>query len=584
MDLIIGGRKAVIKEGSSFEYVAENRSFSDADDYTLSITLPLAGCPENLSIFGHIGRMDADSRYVVLEASLVDRDFFKSGVVTVVESTDVDVKVQFLEGRSVQNFLTTFDDIYINELQLGSYPSSSLPQYTSTYLSDISHGVSQVALPWVNDSSDGFVNNEMVTDKDGYLVWSDSTAEIGKLSFQPYLIFIAKQICRAIGYSFDLSQWENSPEVYLLVCNTLPASWDIPQYARALPHWSVTEFFEELEKILVCEIDINHRTRQISLNMCANLEMERSVKLDNVVDAFTAESSYRDELCRFKGTANLSYRDRGDSQWQYEDCQWLVDLIRSEGKYILEFDNYLEHARWHFQKFGALGTVTGKDRERGSDWGSLFYMREEDEYGLYKVEYGNLKTYPNMYFYRYMQVNRFGPVVYDPDSDNTIELGFLPARVDTTDDEHGYCLFLSPSGFSEQEDVDSEGIRQPAAYSSLLKGEPDSSAEYYDKILLAYWDGHSANDLTSSYSGAQLPPCPFVDSRFSLKNRYAGYMDGIKVNPREKLKVSWLSSSIPDVRSIFHIRGKRYLCEKITATFTENGMSQLLKGEFYPIV
>ena len=40
---------------------------------------------------------------------------------------------------------------------------------------------------------------------------------------------------------------------------------------------------------------------------------------------------------------------------------------------------------------------------------------------------------------------------------------------------------------------------------------------------------------------------------------------------------------IPDVRSVFLIRGKRYICEKITATFTENGMSQLLKGVFYPI-
>ena len=39
-----------------------------------------------------------------------------------------------------------------------------------------------------------------------------------------------------------------------------------------------------------------------------------------------------------------------------------------------------------------------------------------------------------------------------------------------------------------------------------------------------------------------------------------------------------------DVRSVFHIRGKRYICEKITATFTEkNGMSQLLKGVFYPM-
>ena len=57
-----------------------------------------------------------------------------------------------------------------------------------------------------------------------------------------------------------------------------------------------------------------------------------------------------------------------------------------------------------------------------------------------------------------------------------------------------------------------------------------------------------------------------------------------QIEAKKKFKFSWLSSEIPNARAIFYIRGKRYLCEKITATFTENGMSQLLKGEFYPLV
>ena len=34
----------------------------------------------------------------------------------------------------------------------------------------------------------------------------------------------------------------------------------------------------------------------------------------------------------------------------------------------------------------------------------------------------------------------------------------------------------------------------------------------------------------------------------------------------------------------FGLTRKKYLCEKLTATFTEHGMSQLIKGVFYPIV
>ena len=56
------------------------------------------------------------------------------------------------------------------------------------------------------------------------------------------------------------------------------------------------------------------------------------------------------------------------------------------------------------------------------------------------------------------------------------------------------------------------------------------------------------------------------------------------IEPKMKTTFKFLADNIPDVRSVFLIRGKRYICEKITATFTENGMSQLLKGVFYPIV
>lgn len=157
----------------------------------------------------------------------------------------------------------------------------------------------------------------------------------------------------------------------------------------------------------------------------------------------------------------------------------------------------------------------------------------------------------------------------------------MPACIDYTDSEHGDCPFLAPADFNENEELDADGIRQPVAYSNLLKGEQDSSPVYYDKIYLAYWNGNTS-DQEAGLTPSDL--CPAVDKRFSLDNRYAPYLSGIKINPREKLKISFISSSMPSVRSVFHIKGRRYLCEKITATFTENGMSQLLKGEFYPII
>ena len=67
MILTINGQQAALKKGSSIEYVSENRIFTDADDYSMEIELPLADCPRNLGIFGHPTRKDVDMGDIFFE-------------------------------------------------------------------------------------------------------------------------------------------------------------------------------------------------------------------------------------------------------------------------------------------------------------------------------------------------------------------------------------------------------------------------------------------------------------------------------------------------------------------------------------
>ena len=53
---------------------------------------------------------------------------------------------------------------------------------------------------------------------------------------------------------------------------------------------------------------------------------------------------------------------------------------------------------------------------------------------------------------------------------------------------------------------------------------------------------------------------------------------------RDALYALLIADTIANPRAVFHIRGRKYICEKITVTFTTEGMSQLLKGDFYPMV
>lgn len=575
MNLYIDGKKAVIKSGSSFEYISENRAFTDSDAYTLSITLPMAGCPQNRDIFGNIERMDFNSRIVVLDATIVDGDFCKTGVISVVEATESELKVQFLEGRSVQNFSVDYDAIYINELNLGSYPTT-LPASPSYPTCD--QGADYVPFQWVNDAEERFLNNEI--NGVSSPVWADNTKKEGKLSYMPYLLFIAKKICQATGFSYDFSPWETSDDRFLIICNAIPAAWDAPAIARALPHWSFPEFFAQLERFLVCEFDIDYKKKSISMKYSREVDsLNRVVKIENIVDDFSSDISHKDFLCKYRAASRIHFTDRGDSQWKFESCSWFIEMMMNDPNRVMAFNTVGEYNTWYNQNRAHFGGTT-KDAVRGPNRGKLYHIVENNKFFIWYVIPSDSRYIAGRKpvaecYYRSIPLNRFGDYVYDMDSEETVELKIVPARIDYLSWSRGYAVFLEPAGYSETEEVDEDEIRQPYGYCILKKdNEGDKAPEYYDKLLIAIWDG---NGLYS------YQPCPTVDERLSIVQRYKSYQNGILINPREKIKLKFLSDRIPDVRSVFHIRGRRYLCEKITATFNDDGMSQLMKGEFYPI-
>ncbi len=92
MQIYVNNKLAVLKEGTSFEFVVENRMFSGSDGYTLTITFPLKDCPGNLAIFGHINRADVVARKVIFDCEIRDRGFYKFGSITVTEINESEVK------------------------------------------------------------------------------------------------------------------------------------------------------------------------------------------------------------------------------------------------------------------------------------------------------------------------------------------------------------------------------------------------------------------------------------------------------------------------------------------------------------
>lgn len=602
MEIIVNGKRAIIKSGSTFDYNAENRLFFGRDGYTLSITFPLMDCPQNREIFGFIERLDKAKETTVFECSIIDRHVSLYGSLSIVKVSSREVQGQFAVGKCMQTVSDPFEDTFINDLDLGSYPTVA-----SSGLSPLSaweKNRDEVALPWINTSYPTAPNN-WVDYSAGIYSWDK---EVTALSWMPYLIVIAKRICEAIGYTYSFEEWENSVFRYVLICNVLPASWGMTQYSSVLPRWTVSEFFQKLELFMACEFDFDHKDRSVKMRFSENVVRETATDtIENLVDKYSVDiTNSQSGSCEYIATKRLAYKDVSHELSNFYSCDW----FKPDPYFFKSYDTLEQLIELNKLRVRDLGLVSRYAYGDYLPWGdgssflitlfsdtksALLYAKDVDMYFCFRrigtmPDPGNPKREIDKFVLQ--PVNVFGSGSVEDDNTSTEEIEFVPPCIIDTyvsvTDDRGFMLSMKPNRDFNDETISS----WEAGYTTKLieAGDSGSSSPFYDEIFVAYWDG-TIPELGRT-------PYPFIDSviptqewgivrspfNIRLNKSSSLYRLLPQIIPTQKFKFSWLSSSIPNPRAIFNIRGRRYLCEKITATFTEAGMSQLLKGEFYPIL
>ena len=331
--------------------------------------------------------------------------------------------------------------------------------------------------------------------------------------------------------------------------------------------------------------------------------------LDRIVNEHTVEVTVEDDKCEYQETKNLVYKECDHEMWKFYSCDWFVKSWKEGAVRYNSMRELLDDNRW-------LATWNGSS-QRGSNRDKVLYAADVDAYFIVRSHSRTLAEtmpgwMPNRYNYKMelRPINLFGGRIANDDEDaDQIEIEFVPAWVDETEDKYGRVLFLSFAGYDEnssselsartrdpyerKKEIDAT-LYQPIALQSLAAGEKTKKSEYYDRIYVAWWDG--AMDLAIQ---GKLPH-PYVEDieiqpdwnnlrnvHFSMRlNRFTQARNSSikQIDVKQKATFKFFSDTIPNPRSAFYIHGQRYLCEKITATITENGMSQLLKGVFWPII
>ena len=192
-------------------------------------------------------------------------------------------------------------------------------------------------------------------------------------------------------------------------------------------------------------------------------------------------------------------------------------------------------------------------------------------------------------------MNVFGKKIVDASEEaQEDELRIVPVCIDHTDMYRGDAIFLECGTLGADTDDAEEGEEdQPQAVNTISAGEKEQKDEFFDRIYVAFWDGVKSRTWP-------LLPVPFTDvvtvnqdselietsytMRLKGRRKPSSRASNYEISQRVKFTFKFLvrDGRIPDVRSIFLVHGKRYIAEKITATFSaETGMSQLLKMVCY---
>lgn len=616
MRILVNGKEAVLKEDSSFEYVSENPLFTEAEDYSLEIEFPLKDCPQNILIFGALHVKGVNISTVTFPCEIITESFDKSGILTITGVSKSEVKGQFLEGMSQQNFASALPSIYITDIDFSDYDGSDGTQAS----------ISRV-------TGDGWANMVVWDSEKGKPIYhKEGYAGVGGWTTRHiYLYHLIALVAQKCGFSVDDTVLR-SISMYTKICvvNVVYTVYDrsgydsFPSLARALPHWTVKQFFEEVGNFFgcVCEVSGSKITfksyKQLSPSTAGAGKVNLTVNDDFEVELQSGEDQY-------KGNIGFKLPDDADPD-KVNTCTWLAGksyLYYTSSKTLTEMETTMQAAAWgHWQYVSEL------------QWAKkLLYDISDKNIDLVLTSYKGWNStgydeetqgHPEYIFCEFEPLGQYGS------NDGSVELGIAPCPLKikkiwykpSIDGDMGDTMRSSTYGYrmpvvsvpqdklieyrlndneplKEILDVISDGednevqyyqqlwvvlhsgtMDQRGHYLNTRKFEPTEDNDYISDFKSKYYAQEGDRDYPNyNYSLSEhtdtLAPCnPSIQALASLP----------QVDETKLYRYKFLSKTLPDPKAIYVIKGKEYACLRLTAHFTVDGMSELIEGEFYEIV
>lgn len=588
-ELYINGQLAVLPEGFSFTFTSENPYFTRSSNYSMDVELPM---PANNVIFKHINRLDVTKKKTILPAMLiVDAKCLLYGSAVLLAVEDTLVKVQLVSGNAEFNLLTN-DDIYIDELDLGtvSWPNNNQnrfqpPANMVNYYGSVDN-IEAVWLPvfyqeakWENLQNDAIY--EFGTNNFTLCPY------YGRRCVQPYLLTVIKKIVEYFGYTFDTSFFDNNFLRNIYVCSAVSSN----RISAALPHWTISHFFDELEKFLCAVTTVNEHTKVVKLVKLNTYFTESSKE---IIHASSLLQEFIVDIEDEKKEKDLSIGNVSYNLPSHTDDGYLrldKDLLNAAHK--IEYTTYsnMKYAYDNMNKEERKKVifVVGKRYYINYNENNTDTLREVNLYSdlIRNPESSEPDTSLNIVPAKILQFNVgvYGSVAeYDLNQPYTSMVLNIPAvgyQV-TVDKQEYFNIQEAINGNVELKDKQEKNERMEVAINT---GEFNRQRVTYSGQTHLYDYAYPFTDYRQ-YTEAQ--ETAFLRYSLSLNDvctdSVGNRLTNLKIfHSNIPYTIQFTANSLPDVNKVFLIGNQQYLCEKIEAEIDADGLNKVLKGTFYRI-
>lgn len=598
IQLIINNLPASLNKDETLKLQHENPFTTENGEYTYEITLPMDSV--NQKIFGHINRHDVAQKKITFPAMLYSgMTLLLYGDAILTSVTESEIGIQLVGNSSATNF--TYDDIYIDEMNLEEQLLDDELFYLTVY----------------NKSAGALMCERFYRyDKNSNtLTLMFGTGETQRADSRPYypsrsymLATVMNTVLRSMQYTILENALANTLFYDIVVVN---ASYSRTKktFSDSLPHWTVKEFFINLGQLMGVSFIFDSKNKTVNILSQKKFALANVVHLDQVVDEFECSMDNEDESNITSDIFEYDLQDEQQKQYEQIDQNlYSTILLASDLNEAYTFIDAMGTEKYTYAAMINNVIYAGKENA-SAPYG--FYLRPIDNLRAS----GIVKQEPNVTL-------KFAPVHYTTASVNISEVAANRASV-VIGTQNGV---LVPAVEGNEYLPSSNVVIRPDTSENnniiaTIESEKTDNSYKPDQFHIALLNDYALQSFPVSFTPIDTEdaiertvfdyPLPYVINN----SEYLWYINALGVlyaNPNRKKSLSLQSivgeetigtllrdnhlnykksvtykkqfifrNGIPDVRAKFVIRGKTYICNKLTFEVDNNGIIPLMEGEFY---